>query len=56
LDRLSENLRELESSSGGVKLNLVPKDGGNSIRGSGFLCRSRFCSPRLIRLGAQVRF
>ncbi len=25
-----------ESSAGGVRLNLVPKDGGNSIRGSGF--------------------
>jgi hypothetical protein len=25
-----------ESSSGGVRLNLVPKDGGNTIRGSGF--------------------
>jgi len=25
-----------ESSAGGVRLNLVPKDGGNTIRGSGF--------------------
>ena len=37
-----------ESSAGGVKLNLVPKDGGNSIRGSGFFGvrpTTGICSP-----------
>ena len=29
-----------ETSAGGVRLNLIPKDGGNTLRGSGFLAGS----------------